>query len=216
MTAGVAPRSGDSVPAVGPLPGLGGRSIFLRLAAVFGLLAVALVVRATGILHPDTSGALPPLSEVATVVPGVIRSGLPTETDFVMLHDTYAVRDVVVVGEPSVEEQAVVPALGMRLQRLGFAPDAAPSPQQLHDLRALAQAGGGRVVLHDDSGTGQVVIAAAALQLAVGVRLDTVLDGIGPTAGKTLTPAQQKAFHDIAAAVSGPADPANPYKILKR
>jgi hypothetical protein len=203
-------------PALGPLPALGRRSVLARLGMVAALLAAALAVRATGVLHPDTPGALPPLPAVATVLPGVIRSGPPTETDLVMLRDTYAVRQVVVVGEPSVEEQAVLPALGLGLYRLDVAPDAAPSPQQLNDLRGLVRSVGGRVVLHDDSGTGPVVVTAAALELAAGVRLDAVLADIGPAATQALRPAQLQALHDIAAAVSGPADPKNPYESLTR
>ncbi len=60
------------------------------------------------------------------------------------------------------------------------------------------------------------MVTAAALQLAVGVRLDTVLDGIGAAATPALTSGQQQALRDIAAAVSGPADPNNPYETLMR
>jgi hypothetical protein len=205
-----------SVPALGPMRGLGRRSILIRLGAVVALLAVALAVRASGVLHPDTSAALPPLPVVAPVVPGVVRSATPTETDLVLLHDTYSVHTIVSVGPPTVEEQAVVPALGMVLVRLDVAPGAAPTAKQVGDLRTLVRAGGGRIVLHDDTGSGPVVITAAALQIAVGLPLDDVLADLGPAAAAALTPPQQQALKDIAAAVGGPVDPANPYADLAR
>ena len=116
---------------------------------------------------------------------------------------------------PSVEEQAVVPTLGMVLVTLDVPPDAAPTAKQVGDLRALVRAGGGRIVLHDDTGSGPVLITAAALQLATGLPLDSVLADLGPAA-QQLTPDQQQALKDIAAAVGGPANPANPYADLAR
>lgn len=204
-----------SVPALGPLRSLPRRSILIRLGIVVALLATGLAVRASGVLHSDTSAALPPLPAVAAVVPGVIRSATPTESDLVQLHDTYSVHTIVSVGAPSVVEQAVVPALGMKLVRLDVPPGAAPTAQQVGDLRTLVDAGGGRVVMHDDTGAGPVLVTAAALRLATGLPLDTVLADLGPAA-QQLTPAQQQALKDIAAAVSGPADPANPYANLAR
>ncbi len=200
---------------MGPLRGLGRRSILLRLGAVVALLAVALAVRASGVLHPNTSAALPPLPVVAAVVPGVVRSATPTETDLVLLRDTYSVHTIVCVGAPSVEEQAVVPALGMALVRLDVALGAAPTAKQLGDLRALVRAGGGRIVMHDETGTGPVVVTAAALQLATGLPRDAVLADLGQAA-QQLTPPEQQALKDIAAAVGGPVDPANPYADLAR
>lgn len=205
-----------SAPALGPMRSLPRRSILVRLGIVVALLVVALAVRTSGVLHPDTSAALPPLAAVAAVVPGVVRSSTPTETELVLLRDTYSVHNVVSVGAPSIEEQAVVPALGMVLTRLDVAPGAAPDAKQVRDLRTLSQAGGGRTVLHDDTGTGPVVITAAALQLAVGLPLDTVLAALGRAGAQALTPAQQQALKDIAAAVGGPVDPANPYADLAR
>lgn len=202
-------------PALGPVPALPRRTVLVRLGAVVALLAVALGVRGSGVLHPDTSAGLPPLPAVAVVLPGIVRSATPTETDLVQLHDTYAVRTIVSVGPPSVAEQAAVPALGMALVRLDVAPGAAPTVGQVRDLRAVADAGGGRTVLHDDTGTGPVVVAAAALQLAVGLPLDGVLERLGPAAAE-FTPTQHQALTDIAAAVRGPADPANPYAALAR
>jgi len=204
-----------STPALGPMRSLPKRGILVRLGIVVALLGVALGVRASGILHPDTYAALPPLPAVAPVVPGVVRSATPTETDFVLLRDTYSVHTIVSIGTPSVEEQAVVPALGMVLVPIDVPPGAAPTAKQVVDLRTLARAGGGRVVLHDDTGTGPVVITAAALQLATGLPLDSVLADLGPGA-QQLTPAQQQALQSIAAAAQGPADPANPYADLAR
>jgi hypothetical protein len=204
-----------STPALGPMRSLPKRGILVRLGIVVALLAVALGVRASGILHPDTYAALPPLPAVAPVVPGVVRSATPTETDFVLLRDTYSLHTIVSVGAPSVEEQAVVPALGMVLVPIDVPPGAAPTAKQVVDLRTLARAGGGRVVLHDDTGTGPVVMTAAALQLATGLPLDSVLADLGPAA-QQLTPAQQQALQNIAAAAQGPADPANPYADLAR
>ncbi len=202
-------------PALGPLRGLGKRTILLRLGAVVALLAIGLAVRASGVLHPDTTAALPPLPAVAAVVPGVVRSSTPTEPELVLLRDTYSVHTIVSVGPPSVEEQAVVPTLGMVLMQVDVPTGAAPTPKQVGDLRALVEAGGGRVVLHDDTGSGPVLITAAALQLATGLPLDAVLADLGPAAGQ-LAPAQQQALKDIAAAVAGEANPANPYANLAR
>jgi hypothetical protein len=205
-----------SAPALGPLRGLPRRSVLVRLGTVAALLAVALAVRASGVLHPDTSTALPPLPAVAAVVPGVVRSATPAETDLVQLRNTYAVHTIVSVVPPSVAEQAVVAALGMALVRLDVAPGDAPTAGQVRELRRIVDAGGGRVVLHDDTGDGPVLVTAAALQLAVGLPLDRVLADLDPAAASVLTPVQRRALTDIAAAVGGPADPANPYAELAR
>jgi hypothetical protein len=187
-----------STPAWGRLAALPGRSIAIRAALLVGLLAVALAVRASGILQSGDANALPALPNAALVVPGVYRSGAPTETEL-----------VVVAGAPSTEEQAVAPVLGLRLLAVpvpdGGVPTAADL-QRIRDLVRETRAAGATVLLHDATGTGPVVGTAALL---------AVLEGTVPD-DTALTPAARTAVTDLTAALDGRATAGNPYATLTR
>ncbi|MFC5993593.1 hypothetical protein ACFQE5_05105 [Pseudonocardia hispaniensis] len=196
-------------PALGTTAPLGRRRVLARAAVLVGLLVVAMVVRATGVLHPDPGAdGLPPLPGAAHVLPGLLRAGAPTETDLVLLRDTFDVRGVVVIGSASVEEQAVVPALGMRLLQLEVAEGAAPSAEQVRRLdefvRSVRAAGPGVVFMHDESGTGPVVATAAMVQLVAGRPLSEVLAGLSAAEKEGLSAAQNQALQDIAGAAVAP------------
>ncbi|GEL17314.1 hypothetical protein [Pseudonocardia asaccharolytica] len=192
-------------PALGAVAPLGRRRVLARAGLLLGLLVLAMLVRATGVLHPDPGpDALPPLPAAAKVVPGLLRAGAPTETDLVLLRDTFAVRGVVVIGAASVEEQAVVPALGMRLLQLDVAEGAAPTAAQVQQLDAFVRSvraeGPGVVFMHDASGTGPVVVAAAMEQLVAGRPLPEVLAGLSAAELDGLSAAQLQALRDAARA----------------
>ncbi|MCW0211864.1 MAG: hypothetical protein OJJ54_00730 [Pseudonocardia sp.] len=201
--------------ALGRVTRLAGRRIAIRAAILVLLLGAALVVRETGILHPDQQQVVPPLPAAALVLPGVFRSATPTETELVLLRDTFAVKAVVSVGVPSVEEQAVVPALGLRPLRLDLPAGAAPTAEQVLALRDLLRSvpAPGTVLLHDGTGDGPVLVASAMAQLVEGRPLDTVLAGFTPAETEALSAAQKQALKDAAAALAGAA---NPYSALKR
>lgn len=206
-----------TVPALGRSPRLPTRSIVLRAVVLAGLLVLALVVRASGLLQSGAS-ELPPLPAAASVLPGVFRSATPAENDYVQLRDTFGAKGIAAVvtapaTQPSAEEQAVVPALGMRLHTVTVAADAAPDAAQLAALREFVRGAGGPVLLHDDTGTGPVVVTAALLQLLDGRPIDDVRSGLG---GAQLTPAQDQALTDLAGALAGTAGPSNPYASLER
>src|SRR3712207_1889615 len=87
-----------STPAAGWLGALDRHAIGSRLALMLIRVAVALGVRATGVLHPGAAGpAVPPIPEAVPVPPGLLRGAAPTESDLVSLRDTFDVRTVVAV-----------------------------------------------------------------------------------------------------------------------
>jgi hypothetical protein len=198
-----------STPAWGRLAALPGRSIAIRAALLVGLLAVALAVRASGILQSGDANALPALPNAALVVPGVYRSGAPTETELVLMRDTFGTRGVVVAGAPSTEERAVAPVLGLRLLAVPVPDDGVPTAadlQRIRDLVRETRAAGATVLLHDATGTGPVVGTAALL---------AVLEGTVPD-DTALTPAARTAVTDLTAALDGRATAGNPYATLTR
>ncbi|MEN3302806.1 hypothetical protein [Pseudonocardia sp.] len=201
--------------ALGRVARLPGRRIAIRAAILVLLLAAALVVRGTGVLHPAQDRTVPPLPAAAVVVPGVFRSATPTETELVLLRDTFAVEGVVSVGAPSVEEQAVVPALGMRLLRLDVADGAAPTAAQVLALRDFLGSvpAPGTVILHDATGDGPVLVTAAMVQLVQDRPLGAVPAGLSPAETEALSAAQRQSLTDAAAALSGTA---NSYSDLSR
>ncbi|MCU1631108.1 MAG: hypothetical protein JWP64_6057 [Pseudonocardia sp.] len=201
--------------ALGRVSRLPGRTIAIRATILVLLLAAALVARGTGVLHPAQDQTVPPLPAAAVVVPGVFRSATPTETELVLLRDTFAVRGVVSVGAASVEEQAVVPALGMRLLRLDVVEGAAPTAAQVLALRNFLRTvpAPDTVLLHDATGDGPVLVTAAMVQLVRGRPLDAVPEGLSPAETEALSDAQRQSLTDAAAALSGTA---NSYSDLSR
>jgi hypothetical protein len=199
-------------PALGTLPALAGRRIATRAVVLLALLVAAVAVRETGILHSDAS-TLPALPAAAEVAPGVYRSGAPTESELVLLRDTFRTRGLVSVGEPATEEEAAAPALGMRLLRIDVPDGGAPSAAQLAQVRDLlreVRADGSSVLLHDPTGTGSVVVTAAAVQLLDGRPLDQVAATPG------LSDGDRRVLAAVADALAGRAAPSDPYASLTR
>ncbi|GAA4549709.1 hypothetical protein [Pseudonocardia xishanensis] len=199
-------------PALGTLRALPGRRIAVRAAVLLALLVAAVAVRETGILHADRGG-LPALPAAAAVVPGVYRSGAPTEAELALMRDTFRTRGLVAVGRPAADEQAAAPALGIRLLRIDVPDGGAPTAAQLGQVRDLlreVRADGSSVLLHDATGTGPVVVTAAAVQLLDGRALEEV------TATPGLSDADRRVLTDIAEALAGRAAPTDPYSSLTR
>ncbi len=186
----------------------------LRLLGLTVLLALALLVRASGVLHPATAGPpLPPLPGAALVEPGVLRGGQPQDLDLANLRDRFRVRAVVDVDGTSVDEQAVAGGLGLRLLVLHLYGTAAPSADDVLAVLALvrfvhgAGGAGGAVYLHDSTGHGPVLVIAAMLRLLRGVPLTTVLRQLSRDEIASLAVEQLLALYEVQAVVRG-AEPA--------
>ncbi|GAA1856426.1 hypothetical protein GCM10009836_40790 [Pseudonocardia ailaonensis] len=204
-------------PALGRTERLRARSIAVRLGVLVLLLAIGLAVRATGVLHPaPPPDALPPLEAVARVLPDVIRADTPLEPQYGQLRDQFGVKGIVMIGIPGVEEQAVTQALGLDFVAVRVPDGEAPTAEQLTQISDFVKSAGGTVLLHDDTGTGPVVVTGALLQLLRGQPLAQVRAGLSPTDTRGLSPAQTQALTDAAAALSGAAAPGNPYATLRK
>lgn len=205
--------------AAGWLRPLDRHTVGSRVALMLILLAVALGVRATGVLHPEPTGpAVPPIPEAALVEPGLLRGAAPLETDLVLLNQTFDVRAVVAVDGATVEEQAVARDLGMRMLTLDVADGEPFSAPELRDVLALLPAPGtdaaGTVYLQDSTGRGSVVALGAMVQILHGRSLPVALDAL-PTEGVGApSAAQVQAMRQLAEVVAGTAAPGNPYADL--
>jgi hypothetical protein len=177
----------------------------LRLLGLAVLLALTLLVRASGVLHPAAAG--PPLPPGAALVePGVLRGGQPQDLDLANLRDRFRVRAVVDVDDTSVDEQAVAGGLGLRLLALHLYGTAAPSADDVLALvRFVRGAGGagGAVYLHDSTGHGPVLVVAAVLRLLRGVPLTTVLRQLSRDEIASLSMEQLLALYEVQAVVRG-------------
>jgi hypothetical protein len=174
------------------------RLVVLAVAGVLGLVA-----RFTGVLH-GADPVLPPLEGVAQVAPQVLRAGTASETELMLLRESLDVRGVVAVGTPTVEEQAVTRSLGMKLLTLDLNDADAPSPEQIDKLVRFVHAttqDGGAVFLHDDDGNGPVLVVAGIVQLVDRVPLSAVLAQLSPQQRVALSPAQNLALRNVAAAL---------------
>src|SRR5262249_19147234 len=134
----------------------------LRLLGLAVLLALALLVRASGVLHPAAARPPPPpLPGAALVGPGVLRGRQPPGLDLAHLPDRFRVRAVVDVDGTSVDEQAVAGGLGLRLLALHLYDTAVPSADDVLAVLALVRlvrGAGGAVYLHDSTGHGPVLV----------------------------------------------------------
>lgn len=209
-------------PAFGPVAALSRRHRGGVVAALVVAVAALLLVRASGVLHPDRDLSLPPVPAAALVAPGIVRGGQPTELDLVRLRDDFGVRAVVAVGGASVEERAVTRGLGVALLELDVADSVEPPAAVLLALiRFLRQVdpaagrdGGGIVYVHDLTGTGPVVVVAAMLQLLSGQQLSAVLAGLDPGELEGLGTPELVALTEVAAAARGDGGAAGEYRAL--
>jgi hypothetical protein len=200
--------------ALGGIEPLSRRRIVLRVVVLAVVVVLGLLARSSGVLH-QADPVLPPLDGAAQVLPGVLRAGPATETELMLMRDSFDVRAVVAIGDRTVEEIAVTRALGINLHTIEIADVDAPSPQQVVELvrfvRATTDEGRGVVYLHDGDGSGPVLVTAAIVQLAEQVPLAEVLARFTPQEQAALSPAQNLALQDLAAALTGSGVPSGPY-----
>ena len=211
--------NGGTAAALGGITALPRRQVVLRVAVVLVVLVLGLLTRTSGLLHgPDPQ--LPPLDGVARVEPGVVRAGPATETELMLLRDSFHVRGVVAVGDVTVEEQAVTRSLGVGLLTIEISDDDAPTPRQVTELvrfvRATTADGTGSAFLHDADGNGPVLVTAAIVQLADRMPLADVLARLTPGERAAISPAQIQALQEVAAAVDGSGPPTDPYAAALR
>lgn len=207
-------------PAFGSGEPLRWRSRTVRVAVLIGLLAVASLVRVTGLLHPGAADpALPPAPAVALVAPGVVRGSQPQDLDLVRMRDDYGIRAVVDLGGWSIEERAAARGLGLRMLVLPVPDRAAPPVADVLTLvrfvhpPGVARAGG--VYLHDTTGRGPVVVVATMLRLLHGAALPTVLHQFSRDELADLSGQQLVALQDVDAVVHGRAPATAPYAALR-
>jgi hypothetical protein len=210
-------RPGGARAALGGVRALPPRRVVVRAVIVLVVLALGLLVRTSGALHgPDPQ--LPPLDGAARVEPGVLRAGAATETELMLLRDSFDVRGVVAVGDVTVEERAVTRSLGVHLLTIEISDVDAPSPQQVAELLRFvrATAAEGTVFLHDADGSGPVLAVAALVALADRMPLADVLARMTPAERAAISPAQVRVLHEVAAAVAGTGPPIDPYAAALR
>jgi hypothetical protein len=188
------------------------------------LIAAALAIRASGVLRTGASDrSLPPLLAVASVAPGLLRGGQPSDIDIMRLRDDYGVRAVVDVDGMDVEEQAVTGSLGLRTLQLAVADGQAPTAEDMLRLMRFLRstvdsrpgAGGtGVVYMHDADGRGPVLIVSAMLQVIRGVPLSTVLHDVRTDSTDGITGAELRALDEVDRVRHGSA-PSRAYAALR-
>jgi hypothetical protein len=211
-------------PAFGACEPLGWRrslAVVLSLAALLGL---ALYVRVSGVMRTGpTDTSLPPLLAVATVAPGVLRGGEPSDIELLRLRDSYGVRAVVDVDAMDVEEKAVTGGLGLRTLDMTVTDRQPPTAEEIlrlvRFLRSTAATrpgsdGSGVVYMHDIDGRGPILVVTAMLQLLRGVPLSTVLDDLRAESSSGLSGAQLRALHEVDRVVRG-IPPTRAYSALR-
>ena len=208
-------------PAIGAVASLSRRTLLIRWAVLIGLVTLALLVRGSGVLSsPPADPTLPPMPGAAKVVPGLIRAGVPSEDEMVQLRDTLNVRVIVSLGAVSVEERAAAGGLGLQVVNYSLAEEAAPTVEQVNELTDLVTAttadGNKTVYLHGTTDSGAAPTMAALVQLAGGSPLQEVTAALGDTDRAALSPAQNQALQDAAAALADPAAATGPYAGLKK
>ena len=209
-----APASG---PAFGPVEPLSRRRRAAVLAALACLLALALGIRASGVLRGDPPDpSVPPLPAAVVVAPGLVRGGQPQDLDLVRLRHDHGGYGLVDVDGMSVEEQAVARGLGLRTLQVPVPDGGAPTAAhvvELVDFIRSAGIGPDRVVyLHDTTGQGAVVAVAGMLQLLRGVPLSTVLASAPES---SFTARQLQALRQVHAVVQDGARATGPYAELR-
>ena len=211
-------------PAFGACEPLGWRRSTAVVLVLAALLGFALFVRASGAMRTGpTDTSLPPLLAVATVAPGVLRGGEPSDIELLRLRDTYGVRGVVDVDRMDVEEKAVTAGLGLRTLQLTVTDGQPPTAEEIlrlvRFLRSTAATqpgndGSGVVYIHDFDGRGPVLVVTAMLQIMRGVPLSTVLDGLRAGDSRGLSAAQLRALHEVDRVVRG-VPPTRAYSALR-
>jgi hypothetical protein len=211
-------------PAFGACEPVGWRRRIAVVLSLLVLLGLALYVRVSGVMrtgHSDES--LPPLLAVASVAPGVLRGGQPSDIELLRLRDNYGVRAVVDVDGMDAEEKAVTGALGLRSLELAVSDRQPPTADEVlrlvRFLRSTAATqpgsdGTGVVYMHDFDGRGPVLQVTAMLQLLRGEPLPAVLDQLRAESGSGISGAQLRALHEVDRVVRG-VPPAPAYSALR-
>jgi hypothetical protein len=211
-------------PAFGACEPVGWRRRLAVVLSLVALLGLALYVRVSGVMRTGPSDAsLPPLLAVATVAPGVLRGGQPSDIELLRLRDSYGVRAVVDVDGMEVEEKAVTGALGLRSLELTVSDRQPPTAEEIlrlvRFLRSTAATqpgndGTGVVYMHDFDGRGPVLVVTAMLQLLRGEPLPTVLNRLRAGSSRGLSGAQLHALYEVDRVVRG-VPPARAYAALR-
>jgi hypothetical protein len=201
------PRHLPDTPAFGACTPSGWRWRVAVLVVLSLVLGVALSIRVSGVLRPAASDStLPPLQEIATVAPGLLRGGQPSDVEILRLRDVYGVRAVVDVDGMDVEEQAVTRSLGLRTLQLTVADGRAPTGRDMLRLVRFLRStvatrpgvsGTGLVYMHDVDGRGPVRIVSAMLQVLRGDPLSTVLHDLQTGSTASVTGAEMHALSEV-------------------
>ncbi|WP_306215178.1 glycosyltransferase family 39 protein [Actinoplanes sp. RD1] len=205
----LAPGSAPVSASAGPVAR---RAVVIRLGALGVMLVLALAARA--VLHEEPS-PLPALPHAATVLPGVVRTGQPAEADLVRLHEDYGVRAMIAVDGrddstlSGAEEGAAAESAGIRFLGLRTGDSGVLSAAQVTAIAEVLRDSPGVVLLHDRTGDGPVHLLAAAVRILERTPAGEVL-----ASTPALSPAQRTALTQLAAAVAGARDAANPYGSL--
>jgi 4-amino-4-deoxy-L-arabinose transferase-like glycosyltransferase len=211
------PSAGPPVDAraLGEMPPVSRRATLTRVGALVALLAVALAVRSSGVLHEPRS-VLPALPNAAEVVPGVVRTGQPAEADLVRLHDDYGVRGIIAVNGrddstlSADEERTAAASVGIRFLALDVPEGAALSAGQVSAVASFLRGSRNQVLLHDRTGDGAVGLLAAVVRV---LDREDVTAVLASTTG--LTAAQQESLRHLAEAADGNGGAGNPYAALR-
>jgi hypothetical protein len=187
------------------------------------LLGLALLVRASGVLHRGNDDpSLPPPPARAEVALGVVRGSQPSDLDLVRLRDDYGIRAVIAVNAPTVEEQATTRALDLRLLVLHVPDRGAPpatdilaAARFLHSASVGAGADSQGVFIHDTTGQGPVLVVSCMLRLLHGEPLSTVVRQLSRADLGNVTPQQLRALRELDAALRGQPAAPGPYAALR-
>jgi hypothetical protein len=203
-------------PALGPGGRLPPKVLHWRVAVVVTLILLLGLGRLSVSLGIIKVSSLRPV--VATVAPGLLVGGTPSDADLMDLASDDQVDGVVNLAGPSVAEQATAASLHQAYLYLPLAPDSAPTLSQLRELAGFVRrytAGGASVYLHDDVGGGRAVTTAAMLLLLGGRVWAVMAADITPAASGPLPGPQQLAIQQLWLALHPPAghppQQGNPY-----
>ena len=204
------------MPAIGPGGALPRRVRRRRVAAAFVLLLLLGVAK---LEIPRAAEAYSAAGPGRLVVPGLVVGAAPSDVDLEELADTGQIGGVVNLGAPSVAEQVTAAALHLAYLHLVVPRGGAPTWRQLRVLvlfMRIHTTKGDSVYLHDDTGDGRAVTAAAMLLM---LRGSTGADaGSGAGAGAGSGAAQRVAIRQLRSALRpghGPL-PGNPYSAARR
>ena len=215
------------MPAIGPGGPLPRRVRRRRVAAAFVLLLLLGVAK---LEIPRAAEAHLAAGPGRLVVPGLVVGAAPSDVDLEELADTGQIGGVVNVGAPSVAERVTAAALHLSYLHLSVPRGGAPTWRQLRVLvlfMRIHTTKGDSVYLHDDTGDGRAVTAAAMLLMLRGQSRYGTIAGTAPTSagsgagtgtGAGAGSTQRLAIRQLGSALRpghGPL-PGNPYSAARR